>query len=207
MNYLAHLFLASRDPAMLTGSLLGDFRKYIDQRDKLPTGVLAGMEHHRLVDYFTDNSHLLKELRGLFSPGRRRLAGIILDLCFDYFLSRHWSAFTSEDRPAFIRYCYHCLNDYREVMPERMQTVVEQMIIHDWLGSYADLDSVGISLDRLSARMRFPNQLAGSVVEIKCNLNRLEQGFLDFFPELQRYLLCRRWHPAYLETLHGPVFL
>jgi len=49
-----------------------------------------------------------------------------------------------------------------------------------------DLTGVGRTLDRLSRRIRFKNNLAGSVVEIEQHYQQYENAFLHLFPELIR---------------------
>ena len=74
------------------GNLLGDFMRGVREPD-LPEAVRLGLHNHRLVDRFTDHHPLVIESRALFSPQRRRFAGVALDVLFDHFLIRHWSRF------------------------------------------------------------------------------------------------------------------
>jgi acyl carrier protein phosphodiesterase len=195
MNYLAHLFLAPRHELSITGSLLGDFRKYLTV-PCLPDRIAEGVNNHLYVDSYTDASQIVKDLKLIFSVRRRRFAGIIIDVAFDHFLSSHWSRYSSEDRAEFIAYCYACLQDCRHYMPERMQYVIEHMIAEDWLGSYVELPAIGNALDRISDRMRFENCIAGSIIEIEQNYQELEQGFLDFFPGLFLHMKYTGKNPA-----------
>ena len=186
MNYLAHLLLAQREAKTLLGALMGDFRKHVDVRE-LPEAILRGMEHHRAVDRYTDSHPLVRNLKSLFSQQRRRYAGIIIDISFDHFLSRHWQLFSAEHRSEFIDYVYDCLRQCRTSMPPRMQQAMHYMIQEDWLGSYVELAGVESSLNRLSRRIRFQNNLHGAIEEVAENYSGLERGFLEFFPQLQLY--------------------
>ena len=86
MNHLAHLFLAPDSPEARVGSLLGDFARGIVQ-DDLPAAVRDGLKHHRAVDAFTDQHPEVLASKRLFSPQRRRFAGVALDiLYYDYLL-------------------------------------------------------------------------------------------------------------------------
>jgi acyl carrier protein phosphodiesterase len=183
MNYLAHLHLADRDRYSITGNLMGDFRRHLNGV-KLPVTVRGGIENHQRVDKFTDSHSIVCGLKELFSRRRRRYAGIILDLAFDHFLSVHWDRYSVEPREEFIEYCYSCLADSQELMPERMQKTVNFMIREDWLGSYKQLSGIDIALNRLSRRIRFENQLEGAVEEVKSNYKFIEEGFREFFPSL-----------------------
>ncbi len=92
MNYFAHLTLARPTVPSKVGNLLGDFMRGVREPD-LPEAVRLGLHNHRLVDRFTDHHPLVIESRALFSPQRRRFAGVALDVLFDHFLIRHWSRF------------------------------------------------------------------------------------------------------------------
>ena len=187
MNYLAHLSLSHRSTHALVGNLMGDFRKHI-QATKLPEGVLQGIENHCRIDKFTDNHPEIRNLKNVFSNQRRRFAGIIMDVAFDHFLSCHWHEYYQEDRRIFIDYAYTCLRRGACLMPPRMQHAVHSMITEDWLGSYADLSGIAVSLNRMSQRIRFQNKLYGAVEEIQANYAVLDRGFLEFYPQLIAYI-------------------
>ena len=187
MNYLAHLYLADRDKFSIIGNLMGDFRRHLKGRT-LPEAVMVGIENHRRVDKFTDGHTEVLGLKGCFSRKRRRFAGIILDLAFDHFLAVHWERYSMEPREDFIGYCYSCLWDGMDLMPERMQRTVDYMIREDWLASYRDLSGIDVALNRLSRRIRFDNHLEGAAEEIESNYALIEAGFLAFFPELVKYI-------------------
>ena len=183
MNYLAHLYLAQRDKHSIIGNLMGDFRRHLNGR-ALPEAIMLGIENHQRVDKFTDGHIAVRELKDCFTDKRRRFAGIILDLAFDHFLAVHWERYSTESREAFIGYCYSCLADGMDLMPERMQRTVNYMIREDWLGSYRDLSGIDVALNRLSRRIRFDNHLEGAVEEIESNYALIETGFRAFFPDL-----------------------
>ena len=187
MNYLAHLFLSPRSTHAVVGNLMGDFRRHV-RNNALPTEVLQGIENHCRVDRFTDSHVGIRGLKHVFSSKRRRYAGIILDVVFDHYLSRHWHTFRDEPRVDYIGYLYGCLQRGRGLMPPRMQTVVAYMIEEDWLGSYVDLAGIDTCLNRMSHRIRFDNNLYGAIEEVQANYNELEAGFLEFFPQLMEHI-------------------
>jgi acyl carrier protein phosphodiesterase len=195
MNYLAHLMLAQRDQHSIIGNMMGDFRRHVNGM-VLPQRVLCGIENHQRVDKFTDGHPEVRRLKGCFSRRRRRYAGIILDMAFDHFLALHWECYCTEPRETFIDYCYSCLATGMELMPARMQRTVTYMIREDWLGSYADLSGIDIALNRLARRMRFKNDLEGSVAEINCHYRHIAEGFHRFFPELIRHIHAGEYQPG-----------
>jgi len=59
------------------------------------------------------------------------------------------------------------------------------MVWNDWFGAYQDLENIGKALDRVAGRIRFRNDFAGMITEIRANHEELEHNFLSFFPDLQ----------------------
>lgn len=167
---------------------MGDFRKDILGED-LPESLRAGIRNHILVDAYTDKHHIINELKNLFSAERRRFAGIILDVSFDYFLSRHWSRYSEQDRREFIQDSYARLALHLHLMPLRMQYVVQTMMQQDWLSGYSELAGIDHTMNRISGRIRFRNCLHGAIEEVQQNYLALEAGFLAFYPQLQQHVL------------------
>ncbi len=187
MNYLAHLSLAQPDSYSLTGNLMGDFMKGV-RIDALPIEIQRGIENHRAVDRFTDQYSAVDALKPLFSERYRRFSGIIIDISFDYFLTKHWSLFHEVPLRATLNNSYAGLLAGRTYMPERMKTTVEQMTAQDWLSGYARFDQVAFALDRVAQRIRFRNNFNGAGVEAEKNYVALEQAFLMLYPDLQVHI-------------------
>lgn len=171
----------------MVGNLMGDFRKYL-RSAVLPELVSRGIANHVRVDRFTDSNLQVLNLKRLFSPARRRFAGIIVDVSFDHFLIRHWQQFSDKDLDEFIDHTHQNISLLLEIMPRHMQHAMDYMIREDWLRSYASLDGISYALNRMSARIRFENKLAGAIEEVEQHYEELEEGFLRFFPELIKHV-------------------
>ena len=183
MNHFAHLFLARPTVESRIGNLLGDFAQGLDVNG-LSAPVKAGLINHRKVDAYTDSHPDVLACKRLFSPQRRRFAGVALDVLFDHYLLRHWSTFASTPQQEFIASVYRDLEAGRHLMPPRMATTTAHMIDNDWFNAYNELDNIGYALDRIAGRIRFRNDFAGIIEEIKTWDPVLEGHFLSFFPNL-----------------------
>ena len=166
MNYLAHLYLAEGSPESLIGSILGDFVKGAIQ-DKYPRNIRRGIELHRKIDTYTDSHQTTLVSRNRFGPQRRRFAGIIVDLCYDHFLYRHWHQFTEVPLNEFIYHVYDILQAPGAMLPERLRAMIPVMIREDWLGSYQELQGVEQALNRLSKRVTQGDRLLENFLKME----------------------------------------
>ncbi len=186
VNYLAHLVLAERNQAGFLGSLLGDFVKgRLD--DSYPADIQRGIRLHRKIDAFTDAHAATKGSRRRFSPGVRRFSGIVVDICYDHFLSRHWARYEAVELERFAQTVYAALTEYDGTLPPRLTTVLPRMVAENWLSAYATLTGIGRAVDGVAARVRSGERMRGAVQEVEANYAELEQDFLDFFPEVIRF--------------------
>ncbi len=186
MNYLAHAYLAESSDEFLVGSFIGDFVKG-SVGENFSTEIANGIHFHRRVDTYADNHKLTRTSRNFFSRKRRRYAGIILDICYDHFLSKHWSTYAEAELSGFIERIYSVLKRHRSILPQKLQTVLPRMLEQDWLACYRTLDGVDITLNRIAKRITRANFLSGSVDEVQSNYRRLEDNFLAFFPDLLEF--------------------
>ncbi|MBD3642912.1 ACP phosphodiesterase [Alcanivorax sp.] len=185
MNYFAHLTLAQPTAASKVGNLLGDFMRGVDEAS-LPLPVRLGLRNHRLVDRFTDMHPRVRESRWLFSPQRRRFAGVALDVLFDHFLIRHWSRFYTQSLDSVITRDYALLRQGEILMPAPMRRTTERLVSLDIFRRYQDLDQLAEVLDRIAGRIRFANRFEGSIEDIRVHYDELEQVFLAVYPQLRR---------------------
>ena len=195
MNYLAHAFLARATPALLTGGLLGDFVKgRID--DSFAPAIRVGIELHRAIDSYTDAHAIVAASRALVAPARRRFAGILVDVFYDHFLARHWPRHAELPLARFTQHVYAVLWPQRHGFPERLQRILPWMRADDWLASYAELDAVDAALRGMTRRFRYAERarpLADGIDDLQARYPQLEQQFLDFFPQLERFATERQY--------------
>lgn len=187
---------------------MGDFKPNAELLDRLSPAILKGIHNHRLVDRLTDRFEPVRELRPLFSSARRRFAGVVTDIAFDYFLIKHWDLELDGDFDEFVDRCYEGLESNISLMPPRMQFVVGKMLEHDWLHSYHSLDGIAQTIDHVSKRIRFPNKMAGSVVEIEKNYDQIETTFHSLFSHLKQNIAAKKiegFEPPWVSQVVSPV--
>ncbi len=191
MNFLAHFQLAWPDEGLVAGGLEGDYYKG-PLRGDLPAGIERGVRLHRAIDAFTDSHEVVAQLRRDFPPGLRRYAGILIDLSFDHFLSKHWGRYSGMPLQDFNSGVYRVLQDHAGHLSPGSRRMLARLVEYDILGLYGDWDTVGASAARIGQRFRGHNPLADVDRQLAGSRDMLEQGFLDFFPQLQNFCTTRQ---------------
>jgi acyl carrier protein phosphodiesterase len=185
MNYLAHIHLARHSDDAMLGALLGDFVFGTSGPDAWPGEIRREILLHRKIDRFTDDHPAVTAARALFPDGRRRYAGIALDVYYDHLLARDWHRHGEGDLDAFTRRFYAHLLANHARLPPRLQAIAPLMAKHDWLGSYRERDSVDRAITRIATRLsRNGDKLVGCLPDLRRHEDALHAGFERFFPDL-----------------------
>ncbi len=188
MNYLAHFHLSAGDDALLVGALLGDFIKG-PLPGRLPPGLERGVYLHRRIDAFTDTHPQLRQWQRQFRPEFRRYGGIMLDVLFDHFLSRHWTTFHHQPLDHFSAEVYALLQQHVQ-SPAAARDQAQRLVLHDVLGNYRHWPTVPAALERIHQRLQRHNPLDRAAAELEPYYAELEQTFLAFYPQLVAH--CRQ---------------
>ena len=149
---------------------------------------------HRAVDAYTDSHPEWRKSRNRLSPGRRRYAGIIVDVFYDHFLARNWETFSSngDSLDEFVARCHADLRKRRDVTPPEVLPIFKRMADEDWLGSYLEMEGIAQALNRISLRSPVLGPVRGSIVELERNYAGIEADFLAFYPDLIAYAATLR---------------
>lgn len=191
MNFLAHFHLAWPDDELIAGGLEGDYFKG-PLRGQLPDGIERGVKLHRAIDAYTDHHPTIEALRGEFQGRLRRYAGVLIDLSFDHFLSRHWHRFAELELPAFSSGVYRSLEQQREQLSPSARRMQARLVEHDLLGMYRQWETVPASAERIGARFRRENPFVDIADDLALYRDQLEQAFLDFYPDLVDFASLQR---------------
>lgn len=200
MNYLAHIYLARHSDAAMVGAMLGDFVKANDV-DNYPAAIAREITLHRHIDTYTDSHPAVLASKALFTEGRRRYAGIVLDIFYDHLLSQQWERYCATDREALIARFYAALTTHEPVLPARLQEMLPYLIRQDWLGGYAQFDGVAETVARVSRRLsRNGHLLREGIEDLLAHREAIAAGFGQFFPDLIAFAGERRAELAAVDN-------
>jgi acyl carrier protein phosphodiesterase len=187
MNYLAHVFLSGDNEEIAIGNFIGDyvkgenFKKY---SEKVKKGILL----HRNIDRYTDRNITVRKSKSLLKKKYGKYSGIIVDIFYDHFLAKNWHKFSSLPLNTFTEKFHKILNKYFEILPEDVKRFVPSFINNNWIGTYKSVEGIGMVLKRMSDVTTLPDETDYAIKILKSNYNELEDDFLDFFPELAKYV-------------------
>lgn len=187
MNFLAHLYLADDTPESIVGNMLGDFAKG-DIEAQYPPEICRGIVRHRKIDVFTDHHPVFRRSKQRLGEQYRHLKGIMVDIFYDHFLARNWSAYASLPLEEFSAHVYRVLNSYKFMLPSRLHRVLFFMETQNWLVSYRSIKGIERVMQGMSRRLSRKNLLAESVAELQTHYADLESDFGEFFPEVIEYV-------------------
>ncbi|MBJ6725281.1 acyl carrier protein phosphodiesterase [Geomesophilobacter sediminis] len=182
MNYLFHLYLSGDDPEILVGNLAGDFVKGRIGDDFSP-GLATGLRLHRRIDSFAQNHPCFVRSRNRLSPELGLYRGVVVDLCYDHFLSLNWSAFAADPLDRYLDRVRSIVEARKDTLPQRLQNLLP-LIFDDFIPSYRTVSGIDHALKRLSHRIRQPNPLPAGGAELARHYDGLHRDFLAFLPEV-----------------------
>jgi acyl carrier protein phosphodiesterase len=188
MNFLAHLLLSGEKDGIVMGNFVGDFVKGRLTDDKTilwNPDYVVGLKLHRFIDSFTDTHPVVREAKKMVAQKYGKLAGIIVDIYFDYFLAKFFTDFCDEPLWEYSHRMYSLIekNDY--LVPESMIPMVRAMIRQDWLNSYDTFGGIALTFHRMSRRAGFMEPIYHAADELRKNEKFYEEKFSIFFPELK----------------------
>ncbi|MGL4473483.1 MAG: ACP phosphodiesterase [Shewanella sp.] len=199
MNFLAHLHLADFSKTSLAANLAGDFAKgnIADHPQHLQQGIWL----HRQLDTITDEHEIIHELLAQFPKSHRRIAPILIDLSFDYFLAYYWDEYHALPLKQFCDYAYQELANTPE-LPPAMQDILVPMQSQDWLGAYQHREGLNAAIAGVARRFSQPQLFVGAEALVEKMDVPLEIAFRTLYPQLMAYskILSRKTPTEYLDT-------
>lgn len=191
MNWLAHVFLSEPTAEFRLGNLLADVVRG-PQRDAMSANFIRGAACHKAIDAFTDAHPVVKRSRARISSEHRRFSGVLIDVFYDYFLARNWQRYSPTALDAYTAAFYASVQPHVIELPSGARTMLERIVSHDLLGSYARVEGVERALRRISAYLnsRWQKQFAldQGVRDLIAHETAFAADFQEFFPTLQAHV-------------------
>lgn len=191
MNWLAHVFLSEPTAEFRLGNLLADVVRG-PQRDAMSANFIRGAACHKAIDAFTDAHPVVKRSRARISSEHRRFSGVLIDVFYDYFLARNWARYSSTALDVYTAAFYASVQPHVIELPSDARTMLERIVSHDLLGSYARVEGVERALRRISAYLnsRWQKQFAldQAVRDLIAHETGFQADFQEFFPTLQAHV-------------------
>ena len=186
MNWLAHIFLSEQNIDFQIGNYLNDPLKGRSW-DGASKELKNGMKIHMKIDTFTDYHPTVS-----ISKSRLRekglLKSIIIDITYDYFLTKNWDKFCNIPFEEFINTFYSQATEELEFLPIKAKEPVERLIKFNILNKYQNLAHLEKAFNRfdkrLSAKLLSRDTASSYFQAVSDNIDSLESDFLIFFPEL-----------------------
>jgi acyl carrier protein phosphodiesterase len=191
VNWLAHVFLSEPNAQFQLGNLLADVVRG-PQRDAMSAEFVRGAACHKAIDAFTDAHPVVKRSRARISSEHRRFSGVLIDVFYDYYLARSWERYSSIALDVYTAAFYASVEAHMIELPPVARTMLERIIRHDLLGSYARVDGVERALSRIStyleSRWHKKFALDEGVRDLLAHDAEFAADFREFFPALQAHV-------------------
>jgi acyl carrier protein phosphodiesterase len=189
MNYIAHIHIAEHTDTSMVGNFLGDFVKG-SELQYLPAELETGIRLHRSVDVFTDQHPAIIKLKSTFPPSIRRMAGITIDIYFDYLLLNHWQEFSNQAYKQTLASFYQALQACPLAINPRYTMLRESLLKERWLEHYIDASTCLRAFKSIESRLHNRVTFALQAREfLRQNHYQAKQVFLVFYPELLKHAL------------------
>jgi acyl carrier protein phosphodiesterase len=190
LNYLAHALLAGDDPALLVGGVIGDWIKGA-LPGVLPGDIAAGVALHRAIDNFAELQPAFRRSRLRVSAGRRRYAGVLVDVFYDHLLARNWASIQHGSLDQYCETVYRLIEDRLGELPISTHFGLTLMAKENWLSSYAKIEGIADVLARMSHRARQPNPLKNGEEEFLADVSGFTSDFYEWLDDMRRF--CQQW--------------
>jgi acyl carrier protein phosphodiesterase len=185
MNWIAHIFLSEYNIDFQIGNYLADPLKgkiWQEANENLK----KGMNLHKTIDSYTDSHQIFK--RSKQRIGKGVLRAVVIDLTYDYLLTKNWDKFCKIPMDAFFdEFNIKARNRLKDI-PKNAQLPLERLIDYDILNRYKtlqDLEKAFLRVDKkLSQRLLKRDSNSRYFGTVSKNISNLEDDFLEFFPQL-----------------------
>ena len=190
MNWLAHVFLSEQKIDFQIGNFLADPLKG-KLWDSASADMQKGVDIHKIIDSYTD-SHKVVSISKARLREKGLLKPVIVDLTYDYLLTKNWNMFSSIPIKEFLESFNREAKKRSNDLPTHASELVANLADEDRLNKYHDLNQLKKAFERIDTRLSKKLLLRESAVGyfdiVNEKINDLESDFLIFFPDLCSFL-------------------
>ncbi len=183
MNFLAHIYLSFDDKEITLGNFFADHirgNKFKHYPERIQKGILL----HREIDTFTDSHPIAKQSSKRLHKNYSHYSRVIVDIFYDHFLAKKWSAYSEVPLEKFVENFYDLLEENYEILPLATQRMMPYMIADNWLYNYANLEGISRVLNGMNRRTKNKSKMNFAIVDLERNYGAFEKEFTEFFAEL-----------------------
>ena len=146
-----------------------------------------GVQTHIMIDTYTDShKNVSKSKSRLRDKGL--LKPVIIDLTYDYLLTKNWEQFSSVPLRQFLDTFNEQALQRSGDLPSDARYLITNLAQHDRLNRYHSLEQLRRSFERIDARLSdrlLSKETASSYMDVVIeNIKHIEDDFMHFFPEL-----------------------
>ncbi len=186
MNWLAHIFLSEQNIDFQIGNYLADPLKGRFW-ESASMDLEKGMTIHKIIDSYTDaHEQFIQSKARLGKKGL--LKPIIIDLTYDYLLTKNWNRYCNIALDEFLQIFYKQAKEQLPNLPQKASLSINRLIEYDILNKYQNLEHLKIAFERvdkrLSARLFQRDQAISYFAQVSRHIEDIEKDFLLFFPQL-----------------------
>ncbi len=186
MNYLAHAYFSFNNPPILLGNMISDYVKGKKQYE-YPTEIQKGIRLHRLIDSFTDEHHVTREIKKIFAPSVRLYSGAFVDVVYDHFLATNKTMLSEGEWLAFTKVSYNFLADQSAHFPEKFARMFPYMQTQNWLFNYRYKWGIENSFGGLVKRAKYLDSSEEAFVAFNNHYSAIEELAEIFLTDVQGF--------------------
>lgn len=187
MNFLAHIYLSGDNDEVMVGNFIGDWvkgRAY----EQYPGQIRKGILLHREIDRYTDQHEITKAWAAILAPNYHHYAGVVVDIFYDYFLAIHWDEYSDLSIEKFIVRSYKRLMQHAEILPPEALVVLQTLIDHKRLQSYAHLAGIKDVLNTMALYTSLPNHTGFAIEKLMQNIKGFSYQFHAFMKDIIQHI-------------------
>lgn len=183
MNYLAHVFLSGDKDKIKIGNFIADFiyaNRYKDYDPEIQKGILL----HRYIDTYTDAHPIFRQSKKRLFSRFRHYSSVIVDMFYDHFLAKNFSAYSNQDLETFVDDFYNLLEENKEILPNKVTEIVPIMSKYNWLVNYRDIEHLRSILTQMNHKTKHNTEFQKSIEVLINSYDLFKDDFVIFFEDI-----------------------